>query len=130
MIFGVGIDVIEIDRIAAAIERYGQRFLDRIFSPAEQWYCLWWRSPYEHFAARFAAKEAFSKAIGTGWRRQFIWREVSIERRPGEQPYIVLYGKMKQRWGHLRYTVSLSHNRSVAEAMVIAEYPPVDTLRQ
>lgn len=129
MIYGIGIDAIEIERIQAAIERYGQKFLTRIFSLPEQQYCLWWKNPYEHFAARFAAKEAFSKAIGTGWRKHFIWREVSIERLPGEQPHIVLYGTMKNRWGHLRFSVSLSHNRSIAEAIVIAEKMPEDIQR-
>ena len=76
MIFGIGIDTIEVPRIAQTISDYGEQFVNRIFTQEETTYCMSRRFSAEHFAARFAAKEAFAKAIGTGIRHGFVWKEV------------------------------------------------------
>lgn len=126
MIFGTGIDAIEVDRIRRSIETYGEQFLRRIYSEEEVAYCNWKPNSYEHFAARFAAKEAFSKALGTGWRRGFIWREVSVRNERSGRPYIYLYPTMAERAAKLignefRMHVSLTHTKSMAEATCMIE---------
>jgi holo-[acyl-carrier protein] synthase len=126
VIFGTGIDTIEVDRIRNAIETYGEQFLKRIYSEEEVAYCNWKPNSYEHFAARFAAKEAFSKALGTGWRRGFIWREVSVRNLRTGQPFIHLYPTMQERAERLigrefRIHVSLTHTKQMAEAIAMIE---------
>ena len=126
MIFGTGIDSIEVERIKNAIETYGEQFLKRIYSEEEVAYCNWKPNSYEHFAARFAAKEAFSKALGTGWRRGFLWREVSVRNLRTGQPFIHLYPTMQERAEKLigreyRIHVSLTHTKQMAEAIAMIE---------
>ena len=126
MIFGTGIDTIEVERIAQAIEKYGDQFVRRIYSEEEIAYCNWRVHSVEHFAARFAAKEAFSKALGTGWRRGFIWKEVSIRNQRTGQPYLYLYPTMSERAQKLigrdfRIHVSLTHTKTLAEAIAMIE---------
>jgi holo-[acyl-carrier protein] synthase len=94
MIFGIGIDTIEVHRIERVISEYGDQFLNRIFTEAEIGYCQSRKFSAEHFAARFAAKEAFSKAIGTGIRRGFIWKEVEIGKEYSGKPVIKINGSM------------------------------------
>ncbi len=122
MIFGTGIDAIEVERIARSIETYGDQFVRRIFSEEEIAYCNWRYHSAEHFAARFAAKEAFSKALGTGWRKGFIWREVSIRNERSGKPVMYLYPTMSERAQKLigadfRVHVSLTHTKTIAEAI-------------
>ncbi len=126
MIFGIGIDAIEVERIAKSIETYGDQFVRRIFSEEEIAYCNWRYHSAEHFAARFAAKEAFSKALGTGWRRGFVWKEVSIRNERSGRPYIHLYPVMSERARKIVGTefsvhVSLTHTKSIAEATCLIE---------
>jgi holo-[acyl-carrier protein] synthase len=126
MIFGTGIDAIEVERIAQSIETYGDRFLRRIYSEEEIAYCNWRYHSNEHFAARFAAKEAFSKALGTGWRRGFIWKEVSIRNERSGRPVMYLYPTMQERAKKLigpefRIHVSLTHTKAMAEATCLIE---------
>lgn len=122
MIVGIGIDLAEIQRIAESLEKYGERFEKRIFTEEEIEYCRSFRmNAAEHFAARFAAKEAFSKAIGTGITRGFKWHEVWVRRLPGGAPTIELAGGMAERYGHLRCYVSLTHTSTTAGAVVVLE---------
>jgi holo-[acyl-carrier protein] synthase len=114
--FTVGIDLIEPERIQQAVEKWGERFLDRIFTPEERSYCDRMANPWFHYAARFAAKEAFSKALGTGMRG-LRWRDVSVLREASGQPVLQI------TWppGHAprAAAVSLSHTRTMAGAVVV-----------
>ncbi len=122
MIIGIGTDIIEVSRIKAIIEQYGQRFLDRIYTPVEQAYCESFNdTKYLHYAARFAVKESFSKAIGTGLTRGFKFKEVGIENEKNGKPIVVLDGKLKKKWGHCKLHVSLSHTEENAVAYLIIE---------
>src|SRR5579859_5928088 len=97
MIFGIGIDTIEVSRIQKSIETYGDQFLRRIYSEHEIQYCSRKPRKYEHFAARFAAKEAYAKALGTGVRRKFNWRDVVVKNEWSGRPFITLAGEMQAR---------------------------------
>lgn len=124
MIIGTGIDIAEVPRIAAAIERYGERFLKRVFTRAEIQYCESKVNRTERYAARFAAKEAGLKAIGTGWKRGVGWHEVEVRREPGGRPTVVFSGKAGEfaaRLGVRRALLSLSHTAQYAIAQVILE---------
>jgi holo-[acyl-carrier protein] synthase len=115
----VGVDLVEIPRIAAVLERYGQRFLDRIYTPAEQQRA---RGRPAELAARFAAKEATMKALGTG-RRGVSWREVELLSDLRGRPLLRLHGRAAARaaaLGLATFAISLSHERSMAIAMVVA----------
>lgn len=119
MIVGVGVDVVEIDRFAAALARR-PRLAERCFTPAEAAYCRSRRFPSQHFAARFAAKEAVGKALGIGMTR---WREVEVARGRGA-PSIVLHGRYAARaedLGGARVHISLTHGRDSAVAFAVAE---------
>ena len=116
----VGVDIIEIDRIAAVAERYPARFSRRIYTEGERAYC---RGRPPQFASRFAAKEAVMKALGTG-TRGVGWREIEVVRMPGKAPEIVLHGRAKARaeeLGATRLALSLSHSRDYAVASVVIE---------
>lgn len=114
-----GIDIIEIDRVQSVAERYGERFLKRVYTEGERAYC---RGRAPQLAARFAAKEAAMKALGTGVRG-VAWREVEVVRLPGRAPEIVLHGRAQRRaeWMSLqRMALSISHSRRYAVASVVA----------
>jgi holo-[acyl-carrier protein] synthase len=118
----VGIDLIEIERIRSALERY-PRFKDRCFTPAEQAYCDSRRNPAESYAGRFAGKEAVGKALGFGVARAFAWREIEIAGRP--KPSVRLEGRLA-RWAEERgagaIDLSMTHSRELASAVaVVAE---------
>jgi len=124
MIVGTGIDIVEVARIAAAIERFGERFLKRVFTAAEVRYCRSKRNAMERFAARFAAKEAGFKAIGTGWRHGVTWQDVEVGREPGGRPTLCYSGKAAEfaaKLGVRRVSLSLSHTTEQAIAQVILE---------
>jgi len=124
MIVGTGIDITEVPRIAAAIERHGERFLQRIFTAAEIRYCESKKNKVERYAARFAAKEAAMKAIGTGWRQGVAWKDIEVGREPGGRPTVIFTGKVKQhaeRLGAKRASLSLTHTADTAMAQVILE---------
>lgn len=124
MILGSGIDLVEVDRIEAARERHGERFLNRIFHPAETAYCLSNKSPGPFLAARFAAKEAISKAFGTGIGAQLGWRDMEIGRRESGEPYVILHGKgleLLARRGGRCVHITLSHTGKHATAAAILE---------
>ena len=115
----VGVDIVEVGRIAGAIERWGARFLDRIYTPTEIAYCRHKARPAESFAVRFAAKEAFAKALKVG--RVSIWREVEVVRGEGPRPAVQLHGLASRLVGGRRVDLSLSHAASHAVAVVLVE---------
>ncbi len=124
MIVGTGVDIAEVPRIAASIERFGERFLRRVFTEAEIKYCQSKINKAERFAARFAAKEAALKAIGTGLRMGISWREVEVTRLPGGRPTMSFHGTAAQfaaKLGAKRAHLSLSHTVEHAIAYVILE---------
>ena len=124
MIVGTGIDIFEVARIGAAIERFGPRFLQRIFTPDEIQYCQSKQNATERFAARFAAKEAALKALGTGWRLGVQWKDIEVRREPGGRPTIDFAGKaaeFAEKLGARRAALSISHTADQAIAQVILE---------
>ena len=124
MIVGTGIDIVEVPRVAQAIERFGDRFLQRIYTPDEIRYCQSKRNAAERFAARFAAKEAGMKAIGTGWNKGIAWTEVEVVREAGGRPSLRYSGKaagFAAKLGMKRASLSLSHTAQLAIAKVILE---------
>ena len=124
MIVGTGVDIAEVARIEAAVKRFGDRFLKRVFTPAEVRYCLGKPNTAERLAARFAAKEAGMKAIGTGLRHGITWHDVEVIRFPGQRPTLKFSGKAAEfasRLGCKRTHLSLSHTADQAIAHVILE---------
>lgn len=124
MILGHGIDVAEVERVGRSIDRFGDRFLQRVFTPAERAYAGDGPRRNEHLAARFAAKEAVFKALGTGWAQGVGWTDVEVVREPAGKPALRLSGaasERAERLGVKRWHVSLTHTGSVAMASVIAE---------
>lgn len=124
MIVGTGVDIAEVGRIKAAMERFGDRFLQRVFTPAEIRYCVSKANAAERLAARFAAKEAGMKAIGTGLRHGVTWHDVEVLRVPGQRPVLKFDGKAAEfaaRLGCKRTHLSLSHTADQAIAHVILE---------
>jgi holo-[acyl-carrier protein] synthase len=124
MIVGSGIDLTEIERIQKSVDRYGARFLDRVFTGAEQAYCLRKRKAAESLAARFAAKEAGAKALGTGISRGVNWLEIEVVREPGGRPSLRFHGRAAQvaaQLGVTRAALSLTHTDGLAMASVVLE---------
>jgi holo-[acyl-carrier protein] synthase len=124
MIVGSGIDIAEVPRIASSIRRFGDRFLQRVYTAGEIRYCQSKANSAERYAARFAAKEAAMKALGTGWSRGVRWRDIEVAREPGGRPTIVFHGKaaeFAERLGTLHIALSLSHTSEQAIAQVILE---------
>lgn len=124
MILGTGIDIIEVARIRASYDKFGERFLKRILKPAEIAYCLSHKNPAPHLAVRFAAKEAISKSFGTGIGQQLGWQDMEIGRKESGEPFVILHDKgqklLEQR-GANKIHVSLSHTENYAAAMAILE---------
>jgi len=124
LIVGLGVDITEVARIQSAIETSGERFLRRIYTPAERAYCEQFKNKYERFAGRFAAKEAAMKALGTGWRRGVRWVDFEVVREAGGRPTISLHGeaaKIAQQAGVQRVSLSITHTAAQALAQVIFE---------
>ncbi len=122
MIVGLGTDIVKVERIAQAMERYGDHFLEKIFTAEERAYCDSRPNRAERYAVRFAAKEAFSKAIGTGWSDLFGWKDVAVARSESGSPALVLSGHLADVWSvGYRLHLSLSHTSDTAMATVIIE---------
>ena len=124
MIVGTGIDIVETLRIQKALERHGERFCRRLYSPGEITYCEKFKNKAERYAARFAAKEAAFKALGTGWREGVSWRDVEVVHQPSGKPELVLAGRAAQlarQQGVTRTVVSISHADHYVVAQVIFE---------
>lgn len=122
-IVGIGTDITECLRIARMIERHGEYFLQRVYTPGEIRYCQNRKQSTQHFTGRWAAKEAVLKALGTGWVRGISWRDVEICNEPGGRPVCVLCGGAKETADRLHIDevlVSISHCRSHATAYAVA----------
>jgi holo-[acyl-carrier protein] synthase len=124
MILGTGIDIIEVDRIRNSFQRFGERFVNRILCPGEISYCLSHKDPGPFLSARFAAKEAISKAFGTGIGAQLGWQDMEVGKRPSGEPFVILHEKgllllvaRNAKVVHL----TLSHTEHHATAMAILE---------
>ncbi|MGC8553378.1 MAG: holo-ACP synthase [Phycisphaerae bacterium] len=124
VIIGHGVDIAEVVRIADMMKRHGEHFLNRCFTPVEQAYCSDHKCPAMHYAARFAAKEAVLKALGTGWRGEIAWTDVEVRRDAAGKPFVELSGEARRLavgQGIKRWHLSLSHTDTVAIASAIAE---------
>ena len=124
MILGIGVDLVEVERIDRAIERHGEHFLHRVFTESEIAYCARMRAPGPHYAARFAAKEAVAKAFGTGLGAQLSLVEIEVSRDESGAPFIVLHGpaaEFARERGARKIHLSLSHTTAHAVAHVVIE---------
>ena len=124
MISGIGIDIIEVNRVKESIERFGDRVLNRLFTPKEIEYCSARKNAVLHFAGRFAAKEAAFKAMGKGWGGDISWKEIEITNLPSGAPRIAFYGKALELTTSQKISaafVSISHIDQLATAVVILE---------
>ena len=124
MIVGTGVDLAEVPRIQASIERFGEKFIQRIYTPREIAYVERKANKFERYAARFAAKEAGMKAIGTGWRRGVRWQDFEVANLPSGKPTLLLHGvaaKFAEKLGVKNVSLSLTHTRELGMAHVILE---------
>jgi holo-[acyl-carrier protein] synthase len=124
MILGTGIDLIEVERVEASYQKFGERFVKRILHPDEIAYCLAHKHPAPFLAARFAAKEAVSKAFGTGIGAALGWHDIEVQRKPSGEPFVVLHGnglKLLAERGGRAVHLSLTHTTLNAAAMAILE---------
>jgi holo-[acyl-carrier protein] synthase len=124
MIVGLGLDIAEVDRIQAAIDRHGRSFINRIFTTAEIAYCEKHRNRAERFAGRFAAKEAAMKALGTGWSHGVRWVDIEVVRERSGKPTLKLSGASREianRLGAKNIALTITHSGNTALAMVIFE---------
>jgi holo-[acyl-carrier protein] synthase len=124
VIVGLGLDIAEIDRIEAAVTRHGAPFLERIYTTREVAYCESHKNKFERYAARFAAKEAAMKALGTGWRRGVRWRDIEVIRHASGKPALDLEGAARQIANDLgvkNISLTITHSGNLALAQVIFE---------
>jgi len=118
-----GIDMVDCQRLKESVERFGKRFLDRVFTPLEQEYCLGKKREMEHLAGRFAAKEAVLKVLGTGWRDGINWTDIEVRNAPSGQPSVHLSGRCREladQQGLASILISISHIETHAIASAIA----------
>jgi holo-[acyl-carrier protein] synthase len=124
LIVGLGVDMAEVGRVKAAIERHGELFLRRVFTSREREYCEKFKNKFERYAGRFAAKEAAMKALGTGWRRGVRWVDLEVVRETSGRPTLAITGeaaKIAQQLGVKSVAISITHTESQALAQVIFE---------
>lgn len=124
MIIGIGIDIIEVNRIAESYQRFGDRFLKRILKSEEIEYCLSNKNPAPFLAARFAVKEAVSKAFGTGIGSKLGWQDIEVKKELSGKPYAILHGngiKLMEELGAKKLHISISHTEYYAAAIAILE---------
>jgi holo-[acyl-carrier protein] synthase len=121
MVNGIGVDIIEIDRVRRSIEELGTRFLDKVYTPGEIAYCDAKAHRFQHYAARFAAKEALSKALSTGWAGEFRWKDVEVINEPSGQPTFLLHGTLCDLLSGASVMLSMSHSESHVVAMVLIQ---------
>ncbi len=122
-IFGIGIDVVEVERIGSSMAEFGERFANRVFTEAERAYCDSQKRPELHYAARFAAKEAVAKAFGTGIGKDLGWLDMEIARKESGEPHLALSGAGKafaEAQGIVEVKISLTHARHYAAANAVA----------
>ena len=123
-VIGIGIDLVECARIQRSIDRFGDRFLHRVFTDGEIEYCMSMKFPARHLAARFAAKEAVSKAFGTGIGKAMGWRNIDIRKKPSGEPYLVFSGPAQElaiQRGVISALITLSHTEHHAIACIVLE---------
>ena len=124
MIFGTGIDIIEVGRIKKSIQRYSDRFEQKVFTQKEIDYCHSQADPAKHFAARFSVKEAVLKCFGTGITGGVLWKDIEVDKKKSGQPVLSLHGKGKKLFNQLKLKhihISITHEKSYAVAHAIAE---------
>ena len=121
MVRGIGVDIIEIGRIAESIDRAGENFLSKVFTEGEIAYCVGKAHKNQHYAARFAAKEAVSKALHTGWSGAFRWKDVEVVNDTAGRPEIVLHGSLRTLLANASIHISISHADSHVVAMAVIE---------
>ncbi|MCC6397362.1 MAG: holo-ACP synthase [Bacteroidetes bacterium] len=121
MIRGIGIDIVDAGRIRRLVEAEEQRFLEKVFTRTEIAYCNAKQNRYQHFAARFAAKEAVSKALATGWAGDFRWKDIEVTNDVSGLPRISVHGRLRELLGSARILVSLSHADTHVVAMAVIE---------
>jgi holo-[acyl-carrier protein] synthase len=124
MIYGIGFDLVQVSRVEDALRRWGERFQNKVFTPGEIRYGLKKRNPARHYAARFAAKEAFVKALGIGIRRGVHWKDVEVQRGPLGRPDLKIYGRAVEicrKEGINGFFLSLTHDGDYSGAMVVLE---------
>jgi holo-[acyl-carrier protein] synthase len=120
MVIGIGTDIIEIVRIKNSIEKYGDRFLSKIYTPTEIEYCQSKVNKYQHFAARFAAKEAVYKALATGWQEVLSWQEIEIFNEATGMPHVTMRGKLKEFLADEKsLKISISHSKNYVVSVAI-----------
>jgi holo-[acyl-carrier protein] synthase len=122
-ILGIGTDITECLRVARMIERHGELFINRVYTPEEIRYCQNRKQSTQHFTGRWAAKESILKALGTGWRRGISWLDMEIRNEPGGQPHVLVRGGIKEiveQLGVQKLLISISHCRTHATAYAIA----------
>ncbi len=118
---GIGVDIIEIQRIENSIKEFGNIFLNKIFTAKEIEYCQSKKNSAQHFAARFAAKEAVSKAIGSGWTNNFQWKHIEVLNNDSGLPTIILHDKLLDSFQEFTFLLSLSHSEISAVAFVVMQ---------
>jgi holo-[acyl-carrier protein] synthase len=123
-VIGIGVDLVECARIQHSLDRFGDRFLRRVFTEGEVEYSTSMKFPARHLAARFAAKEAVSKAFGTGIGKAMGWRDIDVRKKPSGEPYLVLSGhaeELAKSRGVTSALITLSHTDNHAMAMIVLE---------
>jgi len=121
MVKGIGVDIIEIQRMQESIEQSGEQFLQRIFTKHEIEYCRSKLNAYQHFAARFAAKEAVGKALSTGLRGKFSWKDIEVVNDELGKPNIQLHGNLREALNTMSILLSISHSNHSVVAMAVIE---------
>jgi holo-[acyl-carrier protein] synthase len=118
---GIGVDVVDVKRMKIALDTWGPGLIKKMFTDTEVAYCKATKRPHEHFAARFAAKEAVSKAMETGWSGKFRWRDVEVINDPSGAPKVILHDYVAGQLAQCRVHVSLSHTENTVVAFAIIE---------
>jgi holo-[acyl-carrier protein] synthase len=120
-ILGIGVDIVEVKRMKIALDAWGSALIKKMFTDSEIAYCRSKKKPYEHFAARFAAKEAVSKAMETGWSGKFRWRDVEVVNEPSGAPKVILHDSVAAQLTQCRVHLSLSHTENTVVGFAIIE---------
>jgi holo-[acyl-carrier protein] synthase len=118
---GIGVDVVDVQRLKKVLEQQGSYFVGKVFTDSEISYCQSKKNPHEHFAARFAAKEAVAKAMRTGWSGAFRWKDVEVVNEPSGAPKLTLYKEVAEALAHSQTHLSMSHTENTVVAFVVIE---------
>lgn len=121
LIQGIGVDVVDVQRLKETLDEQGEAFTQKVFTDQEVVYCRAKKNPHEHFAARFAAKEAVGKAMQTGWRGHFRWKDVEVVNEPSGAPKVVLYREVAETLRDCTVHLSLSHTENTVVAFAVIE---------